>query len=113
MTFERLTHKAWITITDLPLQAWNRDSIRKSLTEYGSSVHFELFGVEAGHFEDVRLKMVGANPMGIPRRLNTENKTPTSSSTSLSITIEGYNRAPSHQISTKTMVSHRTHKMNQ
>jgi hypothetical protein len=62
MMFERPTHEAWITITDLPLQAWNKDDIRKLLTRYGSPVHFEPFGEAAGHFEDIKLKIVGGNP---------------------------------------------------
>jgi hypothetical protein len=69
MIIQRPTHEAWLTITDLPLQAWNREDIRKLLARYGVPVQFEPYGLAAGNFDEIRLRLVGGHPMEIHRQI--------------------------------------------
>jgi Domain of unknown function (DUF4283) len=69
MKEELATHQAWLTISDLPLQAWNNEDIKKLLAKYGCPTHFQPYGLATDNFEDISLHLVGGNPMKIPRML--------------------------------------------
>jgi hypothetical protein len=69
MEDEPATHQAWLTISDLPLQAWNNEDIRKLLAKYGCPTHIQPYGLAADNFEDITLHLIGGHPMKIPRTL--------------------------------------------
>jgi hypothetical protein len=69
MEDEPATHQAWLTISDLPLQAWNNEDIRKLLAKYGCPTHIQPYDLAADNFEDITLHLIGGHPMKIPRTL--------------------------------------------
>jgi hypothetical protein len=69
MEEEPATHQAWLTISDLPLQAWNNEDIRKLVAKYGCPTHIQPYGLAADNFDDITLHLIGGHPMKIPRTL--------------------------------------------
>jgi hypothetical protein len=69
MDEEPVTHEAWLTISDLPLQSWNNEDIRKLLAKYGCPSHFLPYGLATTNFENITLHLIGGNPMKIPKML--------------------------------------------
>jgi hypothetical protein len=61
--------RTWLTLRVPPFQTWSRTDITRLVQRFGSVQQIMPFGVNAGHFREVRVIIQGEHPIDIHRQI--------------------------------------------
>jgi hypothetical protein len=61
--------RTWLTLRVSPFQTWSRTDITRLVQRFGSVQQIMPFGLNAGHFREVRVIIQGEHPIDIHRQI--------------------------------------------